>query len=457
MTEKEFSQALRRGLGSAIVELKNSDNKAMYRDIVLRCCLRDISYDWQVEGTKGFYLYSAISATGESAYFERAIVEKFLSRCEDRLFRQLTDILSYCAKDGSTLAKDALHAKYEYFSAKKGRLIKGRIDEGFQWENVACHLFSIDGFSAFKRYAMDMGELLNRNPDGSNVLYYDWFITEAEDIFGKKRTKKFIDAMYEKSDAIKSLIDTIKGEELSRKQYQENYEKEQVTIEAIVQAAREAAMEESPKYGVMARLRRPFIKGASDEDVLELAHIVLREKDELIKAHLLRMFWRKPFPLGATPLIEYALSNNELLAENAMDCLTELKDKKIHDFALRLLASKEFNASALGLLKNNYRKTDDNIIFSLIKSSSIPHHFQMDIVDIYTRHRSANAFSILFRVYQRGECTYCRYGIIKAMHHCKVLSDEILAECLHDSYEDTRKLAKRLIKRKQKQGGRLYG
>ena len=56
MNEKTFSQSLCRGLGGAIVELKNAKDKSVYRDIVLRCCLRDISYDWQVEGTKGFYL-----------------------------------------------------------------------------------------------------------------------------------------------------------------------------------------------------------------------------------------------------------------------------------------------------------------------------------------------------------------------------------------------------------------
>ena len=67
-----------------------------------------------------------------------------------------------------------------------------------------------------------------------------------------------------------------------------------------------------------------------------------------------------------------------------------------------------------------------------------------DIVNIYTHHRSVNAFSALLRVYQKGDCTHCRYGIVRAMNHCKVLMNEIVEECLCDSYEDTRKLAKRI-------------
>ena len=108
MTEKSFAYALRRGLGSAIIELKNNENRRQYRVAVLRCCLRDISYDWQVEGTKGVYLYSAICALDDKDYFEQIIIDRFLSRCPDRLFLQLSSILGCYADDSSTLAKEAL-------------------------------------------------------------------------------------------------------------------------------------------------------------------------------------------------------------------------------------------------------------------------------------------------------------------------------------------------------------
>ena len=463
MTEKTFSQSLRRGLGGAIVELKNAKDKSVYRDIVLRCCLRDISYDWQVEGTKGFYLYQAICALGEKDEFEKIIIDKYLSRCEDRLFRQLNEILSCYARDGSLSAKNTLRKKYDYFLAKNARLIKNHIDEGLQWEEVATSLFAIDGFSAFKRYAMDMGTLLQKHPNKQNVLYYDWFITEAEDAFGKKRTSALIDKMYAESDAIKSLVDTIKADELSRKQYQENHKEEQITVEAIVRAAKELALSEISHYGPVMRLRHPFLKNATDAEILDLAHIVLREEDETVKGLLLRIFlsnvaWNKPFPLGVDPLLEYAQSNNKILYENALGRLEEFKDKRIHNLAVKLLQAKGIKSFALGLLKKNYRKSDDPIIAKAItKASSIPQYVQSDIVDIYIRHRSENALPVLLHVYQRGDCSHCRYNIVKAMHHCKVLTDEMLAECLYDSYKDTREFAKRLMKKKQKQGGRLYG
>jgi hypothetical protein len=309
---------------------------------------------------------------------------------------------------------------------------------------------------------MDMGTILQNYPNKQNVLYYDWFITEAEDVFGKKRTTAYIDKMYAKSDAIKSLIDTIKSDELSRMQYQENYEEEAVSVETILQAAQEMATGKIEHYGPVMRLKRPFLKNASEADILELANIAVSEIDETVKGLILRIFlsnmsWRIPFPLGVVPLFEYVQSSNEILYETALGLLKEFKDKKIHDLSIQLLKAKGIKSSALGLLKKNYKNSDDPIIAKAIKkASSIPQYVQSDVIDIYNRHRSVSALHILPHVYEKGECSHCRYNIVKAMHHCGVLPDEILSDCLYDSYVDTRKFAKRLMTRQKRVKGRLH-
>ena len=197
--------------------------------------------------------------------------------------------------------------------------------------------------------------------------------------------------------------------------------------------------------------KRRFAPKASDNDLLELAHAALEEKNETVKALLLNQFWLKPFPLDIAPLIEYAQSDNMLLAEVAINRLKEFKDKRIHDLAVELLEVKGLHSFALALLIKNYKKADDDIILKLIKkSASIPHQIQQDIRDIYSHHRSANAFPALLRVYQKGDCSFCRFGIVKAMNHCGLLTDEILNECLYDSYDDTRKFAQRVKQRRER-------
>jgi len=201
MNEKEFEQSLRCGLGNAILELKRSDDKAKYRDAVLRCCLNDITFDRQCEGTKGFYLYSAICELGAKDEFEQVIVDKFLTPCTLNFFCQLAGIVYCYADDGSELSKDALYQKYDYFVAKNGRLSANKqINEYYQWEIVAGHLYDIEGFSAFKRHIIDLGKLLCENPRRKKISYdLEGFLIGAKDDFEKKRIETFFENQSKKS------------------------------------------------------------------------------------------------------------------------------------------------------------------------------------------------------------------------------------------------------------------
>jgi hypothetical protein len=317
-----------------------------------------------------------------------------------------------------------------------------RFCEREQFESLMIRKLD-DGFKAFKKCINDMSEIVEKRGD-TDCIFCDYFFTCAKDKFGEKRVNDYIEKACENSEAISVLVETLKAEELSRKQHQANLLTESITVDILLESAREAAKNENPR-SKMPRFRHLFAKRASDTELAELAYAVSQEDDETVKALLLMMFWLKPFPLGVTLLMEYAQSKNELLAEIAIEKLEVFQDKRIHDFAMRLLQEKGLNTPALGLLKKNYRKSDDDIVYKLVKKiSNIPQHVQGDIVDIYTHHRSPKALPILLHVYQKGCCTHCRHGIVRAMNHCKVLSNRIVEECLYDSYEDTRKMAKKI-------------
>jgi hypothetical protein len=322
-----------------------------------------------------------------------------------------------------------------------------RLDEGFQWDNVTNHLYRIDGFTIFKQHAINMGNLLQNKPENKNTYYYDYFVSESEKTFGKKRTVNFLEKMYGKSSAIKTLIDTLHEEKIERKQYAANFEQEKVTVNTLLAIAQEAASSEIIHFGAIMRYRRSFFEKASNVEILALANSILEEENETVKGLLLRIFSKRKFPLGFKPLLEYSRSENKILSENALYLLEEFKGKKIHDLAILLLQKQGLDSQALGLLKRNYQKKDDVIIHNLIKkTTNIPHHVQMDIQMIYNKHYSNKALPILFHVYLYGQCSHCRFGIVKAMEHCGVLSDTILKECLYDSYLATRKLSLKLKK-----------
>lgn len=450
MAARTFSQALRRGLGSAIIALRDSEDKTVYREELLRCCLRDISYDWQSEGTKGYYLYDALLASGEPEYYEETIIKKFLSRCSNGLFYQLVELLYRFADDGSKDAKEALHSKYKYFESKKGQLVGNiSVDEGAQWDEVAFHMMHIDGFSAFKRYAEDVGKILLCNPD-NRKMYNEWFEIRVKNVFIAKRVEAFFALNYTRSSAVKALVDMLEARVNERRMLQARTRNGKITVVSLLRIAREEATGENP-HGRIVGMARQFIREASDSEMQDLADVALREEQRTVKALLLTAFGSKAvlgvsFPLDIAPLIEYAWSDNTLLAETAIDCLKAFKDRRIHKLALQLLEQKGLSSSALALLVKNYRKADDTLIAGLIvKLLRIPHDIQQNVGEIYCRHRSASALPILLHAYQKGDCAFCRYYIVKAMRHCGVLPHGILQECLYDSYDETRNFARKLM------------
>ena len=452
MNKSEFSQALQRGLGSAIIELKEHPDSTIHREVLLSCCLRDLTFDWQSESSKGYYLYDAIVATGEPDFFLQPIIDRFLSRCPDGLFRQLAALLYCCAEDKNQDAIAALHSKYDCFAAKQGRLTKNKtVDEGMQWDEVAFHLLYIDGFTAFKKYAVDAGTARLKYPDKRDS-YDDWYRRRAEKKFGEKRIDEYYAKEYRKSTAIQALVETMLSDEVLYEQKRTLEKQTPLTIDALRQAATTAAADKNPRLKMFELLgRRHFSFGASEQDLIELAQAALNEENKTAKALLLSQFFLVPFPLDITPLIEYAQSDNTLLAEAAIERLREFKDKRLHELAIQLLTDKGLSSFATTLLKENYQRSDDAIILAALKKSScVPHRVQQDIANIYRHHRSADAFPILFHSYQNGDCSFCRFGIVEAMRNCRVATDAILEECLYDSNDDIRRYVKRILSRKPK-------
>jgi hypothetical protein len=113
MNKKEFKEKIKRGLGSAIIALEKSADRAKYKDIVLWACLKYTGYDWQSEGSHGTYLYQAISFFEDKQYFETAIASNFSADMKDsHAFDQLADLLVLFAENGSETAKQKLYTVY---------------------------------------------------------------------------------------------------------------------------------------------------------------------------------------------------------------------------------------------------------------------------------------------------------------------------------------------------------
>ncbi|WOO38009.1 HEAT repeat domain-containing protein [Anaerocolumna sp. AGMB13020] len=446
MTDKEFLHQLRRGIGSAVIELNQNDNREKYKEIVYRCCLKDIGFDTQVEGTKGYYLYTAISALRCEDEFLESIAKAYKERLPHRLMQQLTDILLSYVQDGSSKAAAILKDKYEQLKEKltKQRIFPYRYCEREQFELLMIVSMSLGKWRAFKQCVEDAGVIIQARKD-DQCSYYDWFLDSATNQFGKSKVWEYLNSASSISQNVNVVVSEFRKVELTRKNHQAILP--YVTLEFLIEETQKCLQNQSP-YGINGYLIR-FAREASRAELIELANRIEAEDNDFVRTQLLRVFRRIDYPLGIEFLINLVQTNNLDLRQAAIEALERFRDKRIHDLAIKILEAGD-TASGLTLLKENWEKPDDILIRKVVtKSQRVPHNMQMDLRDIYSKHRSYTCGEVLIHAYRNGECSFCRSEIVTAMGKNGILPDGIILECQFDSYDETRKYANRLVKRRE--------
>ena len=450
MTEKDFLRKLRRGLGSAIVELWENPDRTKYRDIVLKCCLKNIGYDVQSEGTKGYYLYTAICALGEKDEFENTLINTFQKRLEHNLFQQIADILCLYADDGSERARKALNEKYQslYNRLLRQKAFPFRYCEREQFEYLMICQVDYGKWAAFKQCIHDAGTIIAVRHDDL-CSEYDWFIAHCENIFGKNKVAEYFERETKSSTEVRAFTDAISELASIREKNSRLRIEPEVTLESYIARAKEL---ESDQYAY-ARMRlaaRRFSRQASPEDFLKLVSHISDEPSDEIKANMLHVFRDADFPGDIGLLVNYVPCDCERLRDIAIDALGRFRDKRVHDLAIKLITEGNLDAG-LPLLIENWHKADEKLIRKqVLQTKKVSHSMQQDLRNIYAKHHSNSCGNILAHVYEYGDCTYCRSGIVKVMNKNYVLTDYLLKECRYDSFDETRKLAERVLKSREK-------
>ncbi|MDL2321509.1 hypothetical protein LJC47_04105 [Desulfosarcina sp. OttesenSCG-928-B08] len=448
MNKRMLLHQLRRGIGSAIMELKAHPDTPHYREIVLGCCLKDISHDTQVEGTKGHYLYTAIQAIKCEDAFIQPIVDAYLKPLPFRLFYQLNDILKSYAHDGSAAANTAFSQKYDQLRTwlLKQKQIRSHDTEPDQ-------LGELMGMSVVpKKHRWNeftqMVEILGAiclSQKNNIRIEYDWLLIVAENQFGAEKVWQYLNDQCDAVDGINALVQQIKKDWETYGDKWQAMEEERPTLDWLIQSVTNHLAGKETGYSPSVYARK-FARQTDQTEHRKLAEY-LQDQPDAVKAELLRVFRWKDYPLDIGNLIRFMDSGNRRLQQSATNALERFKDQRIHDAAIRLLASGDME-SALPLFKANWKKADDPLIEkAVLKSRHVPHFMQMELREIYSRHRSTSCGNILLHAYRYGQCGFCRFGIIRSMGKNSVLPDTVLLECQYDSYADTRRYAMRRIKK----------
>lgn len=444
MTKREFKENLKRGLGSAIVELKSCSTPEKYKEIILWCCLHNTCYDMQCEGGRGIYLYNAICIFEDHTYFEDEIILHFKNNnLASWLYDQYCELLYLFAKDGSKNARNVLYEKYDSLFAllsKKRRVGKTWPDrDHFEW--LCVWLTSLDGIRQFKKIVKQVGEVYLLTKE-SNRLQLDWFYSNSKHKFGEKRVDEFFRIDEVKSDAVSAFLkdvndlDTYKPKKL-----------EPPTMEELIQACYEPYAYSS--IGVALR----FARSASLEELSELAKIALDEKDPEVKRKLLMPFRKRPFPLDSSYIFELAESNLEKIREIAFDIMELLPPEQIRNFVLNLINEENETVNSFNLLCHCYHPEDEHLLTTGVKGLKVSyddgnwHGVFMDVEKLLSNRAYKFNPDLFLYIYHQTLCSSCRFHLVQSMYKRMILPLEILEQCRYDSNKDIRKFAERKLKK----------
>ncbi len=444
MTKAQFKEAFKRGLGSAYLELKNCNNLEEYKEIVLWCCLHNTCYDMQCEGSRGIYLYNAISLYEDKSYFEDAIINHFEKvNLDTWLFEQFCDLLFQFAMDGSQHAREALYKKYDalFTILSKKRKIGSICLERDRFEWLCIWLTSLDGFSAYKRIVEQIGKFYI-DANNPNLIFMDWFYSNAQSKFGKKRIDNYMRNNAEKNKSVAAFLNQIESIGMN---------KSQVITQPSLKELLEACYEQSGYRALGVALR--FSRTASLEELNELAGIAVTETNPEIKRKLLWTFRKRPFPLEEHYIFELAESENESIRDIAFEMMKYLPFDRIHDYALSLIRERKELANSLSLLCQCYQPEDEMLLVDAVKRLSVSynntgwHSVYMDIEDLLNKRSCKLKTDLFIYMYKKTLCSSCRSRLVQAMYKRKIFPVEVLKECLYDSYDDTRKFAESKLKK----------
>lgn len=434
LTKTQFKEAFKRGLGSSYIELKESNCREKYKDIVLWACLRNTCYDMQCEGGRGTFLYKAIGLFEDKSFFEEAIIRKFMQKNLDTwLFDQLCELLYLFAVDGSVLAREALYEKYNVLLGLLSHRVSHKEKDHLEW--LCVWLTSLDGFPAFKNIVKQLGEhALNKR----NHVDMDWFYSNAQNKFGDKRVDTYLQNNAMKSEAVKAFLNSVSHPTIQNRQSIDS-----PTLEELVKASKEKG-----SRGLALR----FARIASAEDLIKLAKYSIKETNPEIKLELLWTFRKVRFPLDEQFIFELAESKNQAIRDTAFEMMKHLPPDMIHDYALNLLKQKKETANALSLLCYCSKPEDEAVLLEGIQSLEVSyedgswHGVFMDVENLLDNRTVKISPACFTYIYRQTLCSFCRHTLILKMSKKKILPQEIIEECLYDSYEDTRKFAVRKLR-----------
>lgn len=424
MNLKKFRQYMLKGRGCCIQAVCSEPER--YFSEVLWACGHELAFDAQCEGSRAWYVYQMICCYPDKAPFRDRLISS-LGHCRSTggwKLQYLAEILMHFVLDGDRDAEAALWRKYdELYRILRSKKRQPRRYFAERDDFAALCIDLGERREAMVRIAEDIGRLY-REYSFYNGWHFDWLYAQ-----NGERVLKTLEKKAETSENISAYL----------------LESKKTAEEAL----RDREGRRPSPVVIGSRL-----KNASMEEKLEYMERYLGEKEPEARISALRVFTRCPYPGDIMPVVADTDSENPHLRMVAMLVLENLRSPQVRQLALDRL--EEDPETWFPMLVRNYLPEDEPFVIEYVKSiptnhacTTAWHAIQGDVLRMLDHGLKAPG-DLLLHIYETTYCSNCRCDALRQLGRRRMLTDEILEECLYDSQADVRKYAKRMLRQRRK-------
>ncbi len=425
LTREQFGDAIRKGLGRALLHLKHHKVEP-YLDEVIYACTHNTIYDRQCEDSRERYLLRAIAMTGWDSRIRQAIMAALLSEREYSHLDQLFLLACGYANRGDPDARRLMYEKFDRNDATVPFI-------------GACVLIDMDDIAGLLYAARKVGQEVMRGAAKGDV----YLVENARDVLDEKRAREVLAKEALQDPAIKAYLDAVMADDLASRSILESGDRRGRPFAELL------AEVEACQDGMPSIQWRSWARAATSEDLLQLALLIEREtRHDRLFGYLSAFMRRTPYPLAPDKLVELTSSENQELAYRAVIVLREMRHPRVRRHFFELLSSRRHLRIVFGLLKQNFVSGDEQFILRWLgenTATDLPaddvHGIGLDLLNVFEVNEESDVKGPMTWVYQSTPCSLCRSGAFKLLVNRNAASHELLEECRHDCCEGTRKLA----------------
>ena len=455
-SDRIFKDALLRGTGRCFAMLATESERRKYRPLVMWACGRDLGYDTQIEGTRALFLYDLIGQYPSPEPFLDIAEKSFFASFNkgNWLFQQECELLALFAKTGKERARRILERGYMRFHQYLSRLNPAKISNPYipalDNFNSLCEqlLFcakSVEAQPILERIVRDVGGLCMRDS------FWNATAESVQLSFGIVLGDRRLATMLGRISSIPE-VEAYKAALLQAKKKSEANDVERERRLSLGYKEVYRRIKEQDISGVRGIVGAWRSKGRM-KDIEGLVKLYEKEEAPSTRAAILDMF-RAPKHRGYLPLdsvLQDASSEDDELRDSAFYVLDGIKDRRVRDFAFGVLKKHGMSYEIASLIARNYRETDDDLLITASKKLGEMRRHYLGLGVLYNVGGKGGGLSkrILIYLYDTTRCSYCRERAVRELGRRGFLTDDMLAECLHDASGDIRDYAKRLLSRRR--------